>query len=163
MQEKYRLQIENMSHANREILLQKLDLPGYPPCAFDVIEAAGLDHAAVILRLMREGSREALGLSERLLDKPITYLPTTYEMPSVSSLWARARWAARSLGLDSECDSDERRVVRIDRNHRLPTTDSFQRYRHLKVGMTVQQFLTRGGTRRDLREWSKEGVLELGI
>lgn len=52
-------------------------------------------------------------------------------------------------------------VTRVGPNPRLPTTDAYQRYRRIAVGMTVSQLLRRGVTRRDLRELSRAGHVEL--
>jgi hypothetical protein len=48
-------------------------------------------------------------------------------------------------------------LVRIERNPCLPTTDAFQRYRKLRIGMTAEQLVARGVTKRDLRLWARAG------
>ncbi|HUD11477.1 MAG TPA: hypothetical protein VMS08_03630 [Candidatus Saccharimonadia bacterium] len=52
-------------------------------------------------------------------------------------------------------------ITAVDRNPRLPTTPSFQRYQALRLGMTVAQALRRGVRRRDLREWRREGSVKI--
>lgn len=52
---------------------------------------------------------------------------------------------------------DDRRVMRAARNPRLPTTPAFQRFRLLKPGVSIREFLSRGGKRRDIRYALRHG------
>lgn len=52
------------------------------------------------------------------------------------------------------------RVSRVSRNPKLPTTAAFQRYRQIKVGMTEEQLVRRGVTRRDIRQAVRDGHVE---
>jgi hypothetical protein len=59
---------------------------------------------------------------------------------------------------------DDRRVLHVDRNPRLPTTPAFDRFRILRPGMSLRTYLTRVGTergRRDIRAWVAEGSVVL--
>lgn len=47
---------------------------------------------------------------------------------------------------------DDKVIVQLAPNPRLPTTDAWYRYRLLKPGQTVAQAIRRGVTRRDIRE-----------
>jgi hypothetical protein len=69
-------------------------------------------------------------------------------------------WVLRVIGQAG--GPDARRFIKLVPNYQLPTTDSWGRYRLIKVGMTVGQYLARGGRRRDVLEWAREGKVVLG-
>lgn len=54
-------------------------------------------------------------------------------------------------------------VVKVARNPRLPTTDAWHRFNLVRPGLSVDQLMRRGVRRRDLREWSREGSVELRV
>jgi hypothetical protein len=57
-------------------------------------------------------------------------------------------------------DPDERLVVAsVAPNPRLPTTGAFQRYREFRVGRSVRTLLSRGVTRKDIREVQQRGLV----
>lgn len=104
-----------------------------------------LGHADVVLALLR-GPRRLHREAERLVGQPIKRLPPVTMRP-----WPKAP-------PPSELSPADRRVVtRVGPNPRLPTTDSFQRYKVFRVGRTVEQLLKRGITRKDIREMERGG------
>jgi hypothetical protein len=52
-------------------------------------------------------------------------------------------------------------VVRVVPNPCRPTTDAWQRFRQVKVGMTEDQLRARGVSTRDLRVWTRARYLEI--
>ena len=162
MLEKYRDAIEKLAPEQRRLIIDQLGLAGYPQYIYDVLEASGRSQADVVLALIRDESQASLRAAETLMGCPIKRCPTGLRnAPPEKSLYARAQWALGLLGPEPTPPSDLRRVVMLARNPRLPTTPSFQRFRLLKIGMTVAQFLSRGGSRRDVREWTREGSVVL--
>ena len=106
---------------------------------------AGVDHAKAVLALLY--SEDVTG-AEVLLGHSITVCP-----PCLRRMYERTIYI-KSI--------DEARVITvIARNPRLPTTPSFFRYASLKSGMTVAAALSRGVSRRDIREWAKEGSIQI--
>lgn len=120
-------------------VLDRLGLP-------DAARLAGADQADVVLALLQIGE---LRLVSSLVGRPVRLCPPA--VPPRVPLPV----PSRALG------PDDRVVARVDRNPRLPTTPAYQRYRALRPGLTVRQVLTRGATRRDLRELVRSGHLEI--
>lgn len=56
---------------------------------------------------------------------------------------------------------DDRLVLRVGRNPRLPTTPAFQRFRAIRRGLSVSQLVARGVTRKDLRELIRAGAVTI--
>lgn len=98
-----------------------------------------------VLALLRIGTREARNMAEELMGRPITKCPS-----------AVPPWPPRPVARPPQ----KQKLTRVDRNPCLPTTPAFQRYKLLTVGMTKDQALGRGISRRDLRVWEKNGHLE---
>lgn len=103
---------------------------------------AQVQRCDVILALLRLGHRKA---AEQLLGKPVTVCPP----------WVPPRSPAPVAKLQGP------RVRRVGRNPCLPTTDAFQRFRQIRVGMTQDQLESRGITKRDIRLWRRAGHLEI--
>ena len=163
MLEKYRTAIDAIPAGCRKALMESLGVPAYVGHIYDVLEAAGLNQADVVLALMRLETPESLWSAEAILGKPIARCPPGLrDACPEKSLWAQAQWVLSMLGVDGESELDARRVLWAAPNPRLPSTPSFQRFRLIKIGSTVGAFLRRGGTRRDIREWTREGSVVLG-
>lgn len=162
MLEKYKDVIENLSANNRQAVIKALYLPNYSEHLYDVLEEFGRSQADVALALLRAGTPEALAGAEALIGRPVKRCPPSLigACPELS-IYAQAQWVLSLLGPETGANSDGRRVTRLIQNPRLPTTPSWGRFRLLKIGMTVGQFLVRGGTRKDVRLWVREGSIEL--
>lgn len=117
---------------------------------FHRLVEAGVDHAQATLTLLYNGHYEGV---EILIGHPVVICPPCLSGMHISTA-SNMPTPPRSV--------DETRVIRsISDNPRLPTTPSFNRFEQLKLGMTVQQALTRGVTRRDIREWEREGSIRV--
>lgn len=101
--------------------------------------------ADTVLGLLRINTKASLRAAEAIVGKPITHCPA-YLPP----------WPPKPV--DKPRGSV---IVKLARNPCLPTTGAFQRYRKLRVGMTLQQAHTRGVTLRDLRRWGRAGHVEV--
>jgi hypothetical protein len=101
-----------------------------------------LGNADKVLMLLRAGD---LSAAEELVGKPITRCPA---------------WVPQWPPLPVASRRSEPRVVRVGRNPCLPTTDAFQRYKVVRVGMTKKQLLARGLSHRDIRIWVNGGHVE---
>jgi len=141
-------------------VLKALGLPIYPRQALEVLMAGGMAQADVVLALLRLDTPDARAAAEALLGKPVTRCPPGLEVYEPRGLYASAQWVLGLLGPENR-GADARRVIWVAPNPRLPTTPSWYRFRLLHVGITVGQFLIRGGQRRDVRGWSNEGSLRL--
>jgi hypothetical protein len=162
MLKRYRERIDGLPASCRGVVISALGLVEYPEHLYEVLDGAGQSQADVVLSLLREGSPVSLRAAESLMGFQIHKCPAGLrDACPERSLWAQAQWALGLLGPETGPVSDGRLVTRLTPNPRLPTTPSWQRFRLLRVGMSVGQFLVRGGTRRDVREWSREGSLEL--
>lgn len=138
MQPRYARAILALPHTAVQILQKHYGLSN-KGSLFRRLRDAGLDHASVVLTLLEHKAFDAV---EVLLGQPITICPPCLQRmtPNVEPI-------------------DERRIIYVAPNPRLPTTPSFHRYRILRPGMTVEQALVRGITRRDIREWTQEGSI----
>lgn len=54
-------------------------------------------------------------------------------------------------------------VAKVVQNPRLPTTDSWYRFKLVRAGLSVDQLIARGVRKRDIREWVREGSVELRL
>jgi hypothetical protein len=106
---------------------------------------AKVDQAKAVMALLRAEQRGAV---ETLVGKPILVCP-----PCLSR---------RFEVLTKRRTFDEARiVVGLAPNTRHPAMEAYGRYAKLRLGMTVAQALRRGVSRRDIREWVKEGSVKL--
>lgn len=101
----------------------------------------------VVLGLLRLGGKDARQLAQQLAGVPIRIFPAT-----------PPPWPPKPVAKVSKTV-----LIRRGDNPCLPTTDAFQRYRRLRVGMTREQLIARGLTTRDLTDWSKRGHIEFGV
>lgn len=128
------------------LLTRQLQLPrAFGGRLYRVLEEGGYCQADIALALLH--SRE-YAACEALVGRPIVHLP-----------YSRPPEPRRPLPRRQEALT----VVAVARNPRLPTTDAFQRFRAIKVGLSVEQLLVRGVRTRDLREWTREGSVKLAV
>jgi hypothetical protein len=138
-----------------EYLLRYFDLwepRGRPPSwrLSHALAEAGVGQADVVLALLRSDQEDFRHCAEALVGRPIYRAPRT------------ALPAAPPPRGDSARTGDERRVTRVvGHNPRLPSTPAWHRHRIFRPGMTVRQFLTRGGRRGDVRLAVRRGWVEL--
>jgi hypothetical protein len=158
--EKYKKSIQSLPATAQAVVVRDLGLPDYPGALYDMLEASGYQQSDVVLVLLRENSQAALRGAELLLGRPISKCPAGLRtQPEALGFHAGVDWV---LGIINRATGpDARRFIRLAPNYQLPTTDSWMRYRLLRVGMTVGQYLARGGRRRDVLEWAREGKVVL--
>jgi hypothetical protein len=106
----------------------------------------GLMQADVVLALLRG---EYLDEVAALVGHPVERLPPREALPLPKT---------ESSEVPKE---DLRTITAVARNPRLPTTDSFQRFKHFKIGRSLHACLTRGVTRKDIREALAHGWVEV--
>lgn len=145
---KYRLTIAALPYDVRAHLRSRFTLPG-DASLYSGLHAAGLGQADVVMELLRLGTPAAHEGIALLVGRPVTVLPPA--VPPRIPLPVRPRAK----------EPDDRVVLSVGRNPRLPTTPSFQRYRLIQAGLSVAQLLKRGVTRRDLRELTSGGHIQL--
>lgn len=126
----------------------------------DYFDSIGLDplrasSADVVLALLRINTAESLEVASEIVGRPITVCPPAIPPWPPKPVNESARKAQR------DADKTSRVVTKVGRNPCLPTTGAFQRFHHVRVGMTEDQLLRRGLTRRDLRVWAKKGAIAL--
>lgn len=102
--------------------------------------------ADLALALLRVGTSEALDYAGRALGVSITRCPS-----------AVPPWPPKPVRREAAADL---RVSRVVKNPCRPTTGAFQRFKHVKVGMTEEQLRSRGVSTRDLRVWVRAGYVE---
>lgn len=108
----------------------------------------GLCQADVVLALLKDARRDAVAA---VVGRPIQVLPPD---PRIWMVPAPVVVHSRRTG-------DARRVVKVSRNPRLPTTGAFQRFRLIRPGLTIAQLLARGVTRRDIRQGVRRKYIRL--
>lgn len=85
------------------------------------------------------------------------YLPEAEALAGVPIQYGRPA-IARPLPVEEPTKGPDDRIIRsVAPNPRLPTTPAFQRYKAFRPGRTIAQCLSRGVTRRDLREALRAG------
>lgn len=110
---------------------------------------AGVGQADCVLALLRAEHRPFLDAAEILVGHGITHCPPCL------------RPSAPLVFMDEESPDERRISIVAARNPRLPRTGAHYRFALFREGMTVQQFLVRGGTRRDVRLAKRHGWIEL--
>lgn len=101
----------------------------------------------VALALLRIGTSEALELAQSKLGVRITRCP-----PAVPP------WPPKPI---PQAPREPRVTKRVEGNPCVPSSDMHRRFARVRVGMTVQQVIDKGATRRDLRVWRERGYLEI--
>lgn len=156
----HRRAIEALPSGVQRAVACGLGLPFYPGAFYEALEAAGTYQCDLILALLREDTKESLATAELILGRPVTRCP-----PGQRVLPERVGFQAgidRVLDIIGRVDrGDAAKVAWVGPNVQLPTTDSWHRFRLLRVGMSVGQYVVRGGWRRDVREWGEAGKLRL--
>jgi hypothetical protein len=109
----------------------------------------GAGQADVVLALIRADEARCREAAERLIGHRIMRCPPCL------------RPRAPLENPDRVFPPDQRRFTRVAPNARKPNTGAHCRFAILKPGMTVEQFLIRGGTRRDLRIALERGLVEM--
>lgn len=151
---KYRPAVERLSPPALVQLSISLQLglspvPG-PRQMFETLSARKFTQADVVLVLVSQLDRPDLGETAKdifrkdialLVGKPIEVGPP----PQITPLPVKS--APRETN-----PADARIVTRVERNPRLPTTDSFHRFKIFQVGRTIGEAIRRGVTRKDVRE-----------
>lgn len=109
----------------------------------------GVGQVDVVLALMRAESRPHLECAEWLIGHRIIRCPPCLR-PS----------APLEIG-DVTRIGDMRRVISVTPNPRHPATGAHYRFAIFRPGMSVEQFIVRGGTRRDVRSAVANGWIQL--
>jgi hypothetical protein len=142
---------------------ERLQLPPDPflDDPHEVLTDHGYHPADAVVALASSPLPEAREAMSRILGRPITVCP-----PCLSRYHEEFHPHATQITPARPRHPDERRILRVSPNARLPTTPAFQRFRLLRVGMTIRSYLSRVGVdrgKRDLREWTAEGSIELEV
>lgn len=160
MLEKYAEALRGLHGEEEAAVMRGLNLPRYPGALYEMLEEAGYYQSDVVLVLLREDTPGCLRAAEQIIGRPIARCPVGLRRtPERVSLSAGIDQVMRSIGLVDR--SDARKFTWKQENWQLPTTDSWQRFRIIRIGMTVGQFLIRGGHRRDVVDWSRAGKVRL--
>jgi hypothetical protein len=135
MLERYRAAIDTFSPGVTRAMTVRFNLQGSGDL-FDELQQSGYGQADLCLELLR---LNLIPEVEVLIGKPIQRVPGfshCVPLPVVPRVET----------------PDDRRVVSVVRNPRLPTTPSFHRFQLFRPGVTIRSLLKRGVTRRDIRE-----------
>jgi hypothetical protein len=132
---KYLPVIQSFSPGVARALQIKLNLDANLPL-WDALVLKHLGQADVVLELLH---LSLLPEVEALIGHPIQKLPP--RPPKPYPLLPRRKPSP-----------DDRRIISVVQNPRLPTTPSFYRYQYFIPGQTLGSALRRGATRRDIRE-----------
>jgi len=127
-------------------------LPRRGSLFFRLVEA-GIDHATAVVTLLHMGEREG---AETLLGHPIQICPPCLTK-RYWSLRIKSRTADEALFFSRVGPNPHPLALRSAERG----VTAHDRYAKLKPGMSVDQALRRGVTRRDLREWSARGAIKI--
>jgi hypothetical protein len=108
----------------------------------------GASQADVVLALLRMGERRFIECAEALVGRRIHYCPPCLRPPAY-------------VDRGDPPTPDQRRITFVSKNPRLPTTGAFYRFKIFRPGMTIGQFMVRGGQRRDVRAAIKRGWIRV--
>lgn len=152
---KYAPMVHALPAPTRIQLANHLGLSPHKP-VYPQLRSRGYFTADVVLTLLAIGTADARAGAQAIIGKPIEvcrpgphYRETVSVIDQIASL------------PETVPPADRRKVLSVERNPRLPTTDSFQRYKHFRPGRTVAQLIGLGVTRKDLREALREGWVTL--
>lgn len=152
MQPRFMRNLLRLPLASQRTLERQFQLPRQGSLYFRLVDA-GIDHAQATLALLGALDREG---AEILLGHPITIGPPCLEHRFAQIIRKRT-------------PDEDKIIVALKPNphvfvhrsaERLETAT--ERYAKLKVGMSLDQALRRGVTRRDLREWVANGSIKIG-
>lgn len=138
MLEKYRKAVDSVDEITRARVCEimgtknKLRLPLFTLCV-----NRGWSQADLVLCLLRVDTTQSLAAASRLVGRPITYCPPVL---------------VRRLPPSALRTGDMRRVTRVSGNPRVAKTDAHRRFAEIRPGRTIAQLISRGVTRRDIRE-----------
>jgi len=143
----------------RAALMNKLGLKDTPRTPlYTVLTASLVMHIHVVMACLRLNTKRTLDLATALVGRPINVCKPDLARARLSPFLAAA--AAKTV--------DQRRVLAIkprpgtgDTERRLLSTDLYRRLGLIRVGMTVEQLMVRGVTRRDLRLARARGWLKI--
>lgn len=154
MLDKYRDATASVRGAVRVRVLRYFGLAATRRSLFDVLHAAGLGQADLVIALSRQNSVDADACAERLIGHPIVRLPPQrrgYVRPLV-----RERVGDDRLVTYFQIGSTTASGGAI-----LPGSPMYDRLSVVRPGMSVLGLLSRGVTRRDVRIASRRGWLRL--
>jgi hypothetical protein len=152
MQPRYMRNLLRLPLASQRILEREFQLPRRGSLFFRLADAR-VDHAKATMMLLLHNDRAG---AELLLGHQIVICP-----PCLSRRFAQS-YRART-------PDEDKIITKLGPNphphgqrsaERLET--AFDRYAKLRVGMTIDQAIRRGVTRRDLREWAATGAITIG-
>lgn len=146
MLEKYRGVVAALSAADAEIARRQLSLPEQLPL-FHALKMRGLDQAALVLALLHAGRHSAV---EMLVGRPILVCPA---QPT----------PVRNLPLPHAVRPGRRIHVRVQ-GCPLKIPSARARWEIMRRCSTVESYATRvprWKALRDVREWAREGWLEV--
>lgn len=141
---KYRPIVDGFGPGVCRALTVRLQLGDTLPL-YEELVTRGLGQADVVLELLR---LSLLPEVEALIGHPIVRLPARQTRP----------WPEAPRRLPTP---DDRRIVSVGRNPRLPTTPSFQRFKLFRPGVTLGSAVRRGATRKDIREALRSGWIRV--
>lgn len=112
----------------------------------------GAGQADCVLALLYAGDAQFDEYAEYLVGQPIARCPPSRR------LLAPFRWTEAP----DERSPDRRRCTFVmGKNPRRGSTQAYARFKMWRVGMTVQQYMVRGGTQRDVRLALHQGWIRL--
>lgn len=139
----HRRAISRLSVELRHTILDYFKLPRVRDHLADVLPSVGLGQADLVLCLLRVNTREARRLVERVVGKPILVCPPCLRHarrpPPPVLAGPRVTYVGPNLFGGGRRD----------------------RFAMLRPGMTVSQYISRGGNHRDLRVARKRGLLRI--
>lgn len=140
MLKKYQRAINGLEWAAQVMLRSHFKIERAHGSLYNQLDQAGLGQAEVVMALIADGRPQMRHAAEAVIGARIQRLRSGMPPPP-SPVLPPAR------------TGDARRFTFVVRpNPRLPSTHSHTRFQAFRTGRSVEDFLKRGGTRRDLRE-----------
>lgn len=148
--DKYRPNFEALAPEQVEYLARAMRTPVEEPLRgsdlYEIYDEAGYDQADVVMSLATDATLTGVQVVEALIGKPIVR-----RVEKTKS--ARAPGAPRRTS--SVRKSDPRKIVFVAENPKKAGSASYMRFALYEVGMTVDEFLAKGGTMGDIK-WDHE-------